>query len=454
MKKPKKIIQKNLKEKRERKRFKRKNKKFLGSFFNKSNEGSLIKWRTETDHRIINSHHFSIHEFLNKHGDVNYKPLPSDIVKIPKDFCFEFQSSEVFKTIKEIRESLISREIKTLTLDFSKCQMVDFSSLFILRTILDEYIRDLRKLDKRLHTLQVEPNVVIKRSSDPEVQAKLKACQIITGIIDESKFIPISAMNFYTGTKSQSKYAENRKGSVATKIRKYIDGCLREHSTRLTPTEESNIDGIISEILNNAEDHSDFNTWYSYGNFFQHSAENGEFIGEVNLAFMNFGKSIYNGLLETSESNKDQFEVLERIHDTVKDKDSKNKFTSENLFTLYALQDGVSRLKYKRSSRGTGTMTFINSFLELGDFESKSQNLYPRLIIYSGKTKLKCDNNFKPFKKDEAFYLSLNDKEDITELPASNHLETIKHEFPGTLITVKLYLNKEHLHNKIDNGNE
>ena len=443
-----------LKEKRERKKFKRKGKIYLGSFFNQSNEGALSRWRTEADYKILKNYKFPMHEFLNNYGNIDYKPLPKAIIKIPKKFRFEFEPSVVFIAIKEIRESLISNEIKSFTIDFYKCQITDFASLFILRTVIDEYIKELRKLDKRLHTLQIEPEVIVKRSSNSEVQAKLKACQIITGKIDETKFIPISAMNFYTGTKSQSRYNENKKGSVATKIRKYIDGCLREHETRLSPTDESNFDGIISEILNNAEDHSDFNTWYSYGNFFQHNSKKGEFIGEVNLAFMNFGKSIYEGLLETSNDNMHQFKTLQKAHDSVKKKDFKNKFTSENLFTLYALQDGVSRLKFKRQSRGTGTMTFINSFLELGDFESTSHNLQPKLLIYSGRTKLKCDNKFKPFKKDSGFYLSLNNLEDMAELPSASHLETINHEFPGTLITVKLYLNKEHLHSKIENGNK
>lgn len=455
MKKPNNKTIRILKEKREKKKFKRKrkNKQHLGSFFQRNTQDSLTKWKIDADNRTLNKYSFSIHDFLNNREKNSNKLIPSGNIIIPKDFRFEYQSSIVFKIINEIRESLISREVNKILIDFSKCTKTDFASLFILRTILDEYIQSLRKFDKRLHLLRIEPQVVIKKSFSSEVQSKLLACEIIrSGKIDKTDFIPISAMKFYKGTKAQSRYDENRKGPVATKIRKYIDGCLQEHSTRLTPTEESNIDGIISEILNNAEDHSDFNTWYSYGNFFQHSSEKGEFIGEINLAFMNFGNSIYQGLLETSKDNEEQFKTLTKVHDTVKRKDSKNKFNSENLYTLYALQDGVSRLKYKSQSRGTGTMTFINSFLELGDFESMDHNLHPRLIIYSGNTKLKCDNKFKPFKRDTGFYLSLNDIKDIKELPASSHLETIDHEFPGTLITAKLYLNKEHLHRKIDNG--
>ncbi len=138
--------------------------------------------------------------------------------------------------------------------------------------------------------------------------------------------------------------------------------------------------------------------------------------------------------------------------DMIFDTKGGRKFTRENLFTLYALQDGSSRLKYVRESRGTGTMKFINSFLNLGDYQDNSKGYIPRLLIFSGATMLKCDNTYKPFEIEGVNYLSLNSENDMNKPPVSSHLMNLENRFPGTLIIGKIYLNQDHLKKKI-NGN-
>jgi hypothetical protein len=164
------------------------------------------------------------------------------------------------------------------------------------------------------------------------------------------------------------------------------------------------------------------------------------------LSFLNFGYTIYEGFLETKIDNNNLYNQLKTGCDQIK---TKTNFSDENLFTLYALQDGVSRLKFKDESRGTGTMKFLNCFFEFGDYHDTVKKHSPSLSILSGKTELVCDNKYKPFEIKGEYFLSLNDDKDLTQPPSSKHLKNLDYSFPGTLLTVRVLLNNEHIRKKI-----
>ncbi len=457
MKKPNIEKDKRLNEKRYRKSLKRKKKKYVDLYYGRETTYSRQqRWSLNYDQKLIAEFDFDLNSFLAQKGYPEEVIFGKSEITIPKDFSLEKNLDGVFKKIKEIRLTIMQFSNENITLNFSKCKKVDFASLFLLRAILTEYIRELKKLDTRLLVLKTCPNIYVKTSDFEDVNLQLLACEMIpVAQVQQSVLLPSSRTLFHRGSKSQSKYSENRKGTVATKMRGYVEECLKTHETLLTAQEKSDFDGIISEILNNAEDHSQFDTWYSYGNFFKtKKMENEEVIGEVNLAFMNFGYSIYDGILETKDKNIEQFNDLDALRNFVKQKDKSNSFSDENIFTLYSLQDNISRLRHTDKSRGTGTMTFIRSFMELGDYESKELGYVPRLLIFSGKTIVRCDNQYKPFRKNDRYFISLNQSESLRDLPEKSHLINSKQYFPGTLLIVKMYLNREHLHKKIENGTE
>lgn len=211
---------------------------------------------------------------------------------------------------------------------------------------------------------------------------------------------------------------------------------------------------MISEILNNAEDHGFLNTWYCFGNLFESnpSLSPNDVVGEINLAFMNLGDSIYQGFEKTKLLNNQLYSQMEIMYNKVMLISGFKTFTRENLFTLYALQEGFSRLKYEREDRGTGTIKFISSFLELGDYENSEMKCFPHLSIYSGNTYLRCTPDLKPFDLEGVKYLSLNKNNNLTEPPDLNSLKSLPMKFPGTLLVVKIFLNESHLNFKQANG--
>ena len=438
-----------LQKKRARKRLKRIRKKpyYKVKF---STEYKVREFRRRIDIRKLSNYKFELHTFLEERGNPPLAALTTEI-SIPSDFSLESNHNETIGTLSLIRKSLLKFLGQKFTIDFSKCKSADFSGLFLLKVILEEYLKEFRKLEKELMFYKAVPEITIKLSNIEEVNLKLLANAIVNNAqVKKTEFIPISILNMITGRKTQKHYAENKKGLAATSIRNYINMGLRRQGFELKPKGGGLLDGMISEILNNAEDHSHFDRWYAFANLFETTKNsNTDSVGEINFAFLNFGYSIYEGFEGTRFENSKVYGEMDQMCSLVQKTKLGKKFTKENLFTLYALQDGNSRLTFNEESRGTGTMKFIKSFLDLGDYQDEKRKFHPHLIIYSGATMLQCDNLYRPFEIDGVNYLSLNRDNDMTKPPEKSHLKTLENRFPGTLLVGKIYLNKDHLNKKL-----
>lgn len=456
LKKKDKITENLLREKRERKTLKRRrlNKKYHDSSQTERKEAAF---RKKIDKIFLSRYKFELNTFLDEKGNRSELPPIKNFV-VDDIFSLETEYNKTVQFIAHLRKSIVHYSGDKIEISFEKCKRVDFGALFVLKAVLDEYIKTLRKMNEKTLYYKVLPTIIIRHSADQEVNFRLLANHLIKMQRPndiESEFVPIYALNLITGRKRQSHYSENKKGYATTALRDYVNTCLRRHQFELNPEGVGHFDGIISEILNNAEDHSMFDNWFAFANLFESNNPNKteNTVGEVNMAFMNFGYSIYEGFEESKILNNQTYSEMERLYGEVSSLPGGNHFTKENYFTLYALQEGCSRLKYKEASRGTGTMTFLRSFLQMGDYENIERGIAPCLTIYSGSTRLRCDNQYKPYPIGQEYFLSLNSENDLAKPPSRSHLSSLDLRFPGTLIVVKIYLNEAHLRKNIRNGN-
>ena len=88
-------------------------------------------------------------------------------------------------------------------------------------------------------------------------------------------------------------------------------------------------------------------------------------------------------------------------------------------------------------------MNFIDSFLELGKYGDTNSDFRSVLNIVSGHTRLTCDNRYKPYKNGDMRIISLNNSNDIKQLPDNHYLRTETEYFPGTILECKIYF--EHI---------
>ena len=382
------------------------------------------------------------------------------IIEIPKNFCFCSNYEECLQIIKLFASSMYDYLGNRITLDFSKCMKVDTSALFMLQVMRLEISGRLMFVQTRLNILNIIPEIIIVAPKGKDAVRLLLNLgfpiseESIKNLNDDSTLVPIGNMGYLKGSKSQRHYLENKKSVYTADVVKYLNSCLKLHGYELTDLATNNIDGIIGEVLNNAEDHSGTNDWYVTANFSKELLHSdSEDVGEMNLTIINFGNSIYEAFQNTSQENIGMFN---QVNDYAKDMIANHadlKFSEEQLFVLATMQEQISRLKFERESRGTGTMKFINSFLDLGDFEDDKKNYTPNLSIFSGNVHLICDNTYKPFLKDKLYCLSLNSEKNLRIPPKSSHLKGLKQKFPGTLLSVKIYINKNHWDTKYGGDN-
>lgn len=394
--------------------------------------------------------------FFTKFGNFITPGSGSLIIEIPEQFCLCTNFAKSFNIIKEFASSMYDYVGFELTLDFSKCKKADTSALFLLQVIRLELKAIISKLQSRFPLLTLGTEEKLTASKDPDVIRLL----LMTGFpIDLEKFIkendqeinmhPIDDIGLFKGNSKQQSILENRKPVVMKRVVKYLNVCLDRYGYQLKEEDGNSVEGIIGEVLSNAEDHSNSDHWYVTANFSADMREGANFmVGELNINIMNFGLSFYEAFEKTKTVNHQHYEKVESLVTGNRTRHPKMKFNNEQLFTLIMMSDQVSRLKYREDSRGTGTIKFLNAFIEIGDFEDIRCGYQPILSLITGNTQLLCDNQLKPFLKDTVYCLSLNPENDLTLPPRDSHLKVLNDKFPGTLLSVKIYLNKQHLDKK------
>ena len=123
-------------------------------------------------------------------------------------------------------------------------------------------------------------------------------------------------------------------------------------------------------------------------------------------------------------------------------------WSRENLWTLYSLQEGVSRFRDQPggSDRGQGTVKLIDFFQRLGKTLDGQK---PQMCILSGSTHILFDGTYemravtKGHEKRQI--ISFNESNDLWERPDDRYVKSIRGVFPGTLISMSFFLDRKYL---------
>lgn len=186
---------------------------------------------------------------------------------------------------------------------------------------------------------------------------------------------------------------------TSTRLVEFFNSCLGMEGFRLKPEKESNLMDLIAEVVNNAEEHSGLPegiqepNWYVIG-YHKRSDVPGNG-GDCHIVLFNFGQSIHASLdsPEASDILKGEVSRLVDVHKRagffelvgeVAKRFGIYRFHwwgEEALWTLYALQEGVSRFRHLPGGedRGNGTVRLIDYFMKLASDD-------PKMVIISGST--------------------------------------------------------------------
>jgi hypothetical protein len=131
----------------------------------------------------------------------------------------------------------------------------------------------------------------------------------------------------------------------------------------------------------------------------------------------------------------------------------KKEFEEETLWTLYALQEGVTSIApviYKR--RGNGSIQFIESFFNIKGRQKNADEI-SRMTILSGNTNITFDGTYNitehKIEIENFKYMTFNQSGRIEDKPDKKFVKFVDNYFPGTIISAKILFNEDDIKDNI-----
>jgi len=419
---------KNLKRRKKRKKFRKQKKipnRYLGIFSN------------------LSGNSFSKHIYRSENHV--YK------IVIPKVFSLIDNPEETLETLGKIRSACFDLKIKELFINHRYCEKVDIGASVVLDVLLLE-------LRKQCTRNKRKSKIWGRYSENEHVKEILNASGLPKhlGVTPESENMKLDKkykpFNLYVGERIDS-ISENKSTMVedaSTKLTEYFDSLIESKGLKIDRKGKKKLGKLISEVLNNAEEHSNNKQWYVIGYMDQLNDK----VGICNIALFDFGDSIHKSLTSCDLNDKIQTNIKSLIEQHTKKKffEFGNNWTPENLWTLFALQEGVSRFNVgeKYFDRGNGSVDMIEFFLNLGRcFDNSVQ---PKMALISDKTYILFDGKYRlkemDIKGEKRKIIAFNSANNLEERPDKKYIKNLENtNFPGTIIAMRFYLDEAYLSN-------
>ena len=270
---------------------------------------------------------------------------------------------------------------------------------------------------------------------------------------DESRYLDVDAFP----VKQKNRKGKERTKQVATdastkeKVADEFVAKINKWLHQLKESEVLNADGrsfvlnLMSETLCNAERHSlpdgkDEGNWQIVGFMAKRRIDNSidrDDPDNIKLACHLSVVSIGNTIAQSIETTDD--ETKSDMYAYVK-KHKSRVFDADTLKTVYAVQDGISRIDQKNNPKGgvglIDMVSFVNSMVE------NKTNTDAALAIISGSSCLLFKDeycSYGHFEEDRRIQF-FNDSNDITLPPNPHYVKKLDYFFPGTIISARFDL--------------
>lgn len=372
-------------------------------------------------------------------------------IRIPQIFSLSDNSKDTVNALKAIIKSLLIEDNASINLDYSECKKVDLGAQALLDVVLMEYRRFYIKCSRSNHFIK---NFRFPYSfggcniNDDNLKKLMFSVGSPANLGIRSRDFPdviryaMCSRNMLTANDRTNLAAQ--KELDTTEMIDYVVACLEKMNRKLTPEKLNDLSVVIGEMLINAEEHSTLHHRFSMG-YFQETKENNKHFGLFKLVILNFGGTIYEKFKNNDECPQNTIERMRKLSENYTKRQffRKREFEEDTLWTLYALQQGVTSVAGKR--RGNGTIQFIKSFFNIKgnpDVDSIS-----KMIIISGNTQIVFDGTYGITERDDGGrhydMMTFNTSGSIEDCPDPNFVKTSELYFPGTIISANILLNDD-----------
>lgn len=366
------------------------------------------------------------------------------VINIPTIFAFSENPDVVISTLKEIYNYGMNTKVKEIHFDHSKCIKLGIAA----STVMDVIVVGIKTYRKKIKQTISFSGYILENSP-------INNILLASGIIKH--------LNAYTGIRLNQdniklfklhagKNNSQKSDMVATNLKEYFENCLSTQGYRLDDVGANYLGKMFGEVINNCEIHGGMRSiWYTLGHY---EILKDEKYGEFHLVIFNFGDSIYERI-NAKETTKEIQELLNKM-DNIHKKHYNSKWNKEAMYTVFSLQEGISRLKDRNipgnRKRGTGTIRLMESLNAIGLTQTGKE---PELTITSGNISIKFSKQYKLnaikfndniMGNNERKIIAFNKDNDIYQPADSNNVKIIEEHFPGTVISMEFYLDRKYLH--------
>ena len=371
---------------------------------------------------------------------------------VPRIFSLLEKFEESFDFLKQLFFTLYRGRVSKVYLDFGKCERIDVDASICMDVILADFI-DYIKRSRQFGNGNARPAAIIPRNFNRDniekVLYSIGAFKNLLGV--EKKFADVEALPVLINYKFDPRVWENSEVHL-TKIVEYIKKCLIKLNRELTTKAETEFYKVIGEVMSNAEEHGTMPYRFAIG-FFQETHEADDHFGIFNFSILNFGDTIYQTFKSpTCKNPKAVSEMMALSEDYTKRGWFRSPdFEEETLWTLYAMQEGVTS---KEKKRGNGSIQYIENFFKLkGGMEKEETS---KLVVHSGHSRIVFDGTYyivgkhregerRPYKM-----ITFNNTNDIGDIPDKKYVTFVPHYFPGTLISARILIKYNNTIIKLD----
>lgn len=391
---------------------------------------------------------FLIPKYL-EFSDESLPSIEDGLLKVPETFSLSETPKESMLFLKRLFNLLYKQLSSNVIIDYQNCKYLDVDASACMDIILAGFISFFNKCNRKGHKIKIDriKPINLNNSEVKNVLFSIGAYKNLRGfeLKNYSGFIPFALRIGDSHKDSKGTLKEIHE----TEIVDYVLSCLGEMRQTLTADAESHLSKVVGEVMANAEEHSNFRYRYAIGYFLKPTVDNNH--GTFKLAIFNFGQTIYESF---KRPECQEFEVVKQMKALSTDFTKKGifrkaEYEEQTLWTLYALQEGVTSTKDWK--RGKGTIRFIDRFFKLkGDQEKDNLT---KLSLTSGNTRIIFDGTYPLIEvkkgKDNKKYqmMTFNHSGDIHEKPNNKYVTFAPQYFPGTLISAKICLKYHNIEN-------
>lgn len=415
----------------------------------------LKKWLPINLSYLVNSEKSDFYLDFKK---IQVKKREREVVfRVPEVFSLIDNPKESYKFVKNIAFSLLCEKFELLSLDYQNCKQLNVGAQVFLDIILKEtasfYERCVKQpiVEKRVKIAKTRIRLANLQETSEEIKKILfsvgSPAILRNARISYKDIIPYRlCIHNRDGSFSKIKASE-KKDIDTTTLADYVIDSLAKMNKKLSDEKREDLCTIIGEILINAEEHSTTKHRFSIG-YFQDEVKDGKHIGLFRLVIMNFGQTIYEKFNDPNCPNKSVVEKMKKLSENYTKKGwfAGKAFEEETLWTLYALQEGVTSVADRK--RGNGSIQFIDSFFNVkGEENTKDEK--SRMTILSGNTNITFDGTYRIREKEldsEKFkVMTFNESGNIEDEPNKEYVRFVDNYFPGTIISARIYFNEDDL---------